>query len=87
VFVDFPGAIADDPRRMKCMKTFEELQLPLTPDGAAALRVEVAIDTPYHVKISSARRGVVFDGAVDARNVLDLCRNAVPHIEDALGAE
>jgi hypothetical protein len=87
VSVDFPGTIVDDPRRNRCMSVFGELQIPLTPDRNAVLHVEVALDSPFHVKISSLRRGVVFDGPIEARNVVDLCRNATPRIEDALGAE
>jgi hypothetical protein len=87
VFVDFPGTITEDSRRSHCTKVFEELQLPLTQDATAALRVEVTLDGGYHVKLLSARRGVVFDAPVEARNAVDLCRNVVPRIEDALGAE
>jgi hypothetical protein len=86
VYLDFPEIIADDPRRARCTKIFEEFKLPLTPDATAALHVELHLDT-FQLKITSPRRGVVLDVRTDARNAIDLCRLAIARVEDALGAE
>jgi hypothetical protein len=82
------GTIApDDPRRLHCVRAFMEAKLPLVGDANAPVRVEIALDKPYRLKVISKRRGVIADERPSLKTPEAVCYEAVPAVQSALSGE